>query len=260
VPLTSIPLLTFLYTLRDVRAHPMSSPEPETPKTLPSHITPPAPTFDKTGLFLLISSLLMVLFSTTPSSSAHPIVQHIALLLGASSLAFFVYHQLLLTPHPILALHLLQSRTVLFGCILTFLYFLAFCLYIPYLFTYLVVAQDLSISEATNAGLVYLFASVIFGLLSSLGMKLLRRYKQLAVVGAVVRALGSMTMLILTRPDVGVVGTFAYQTFAGAGMGVGSWVVQVGVQAAVDSSGKLCPLSGSSDKYLSFFRSLLTHP
>lgn len=40
-------------------------------------------------------------------------------------------------------------------------------------------------------------------------------------------------MLVLTNPLTGKWQTYGYQAFAGAGMGMGSWVVQVGVQAAV---------------------------
>lgn len=224
VPLASLPLLIHLWSTE--RYHELCSSGHDKPTITEE--------FDMTGLVLFATSLSLIFFSTTPPSSHITyILQSPALALGTILLLTFIYQQVFLAPIPILALRHLSDRTILAGCTTTFLYFLSFSIYQPFLYPYFVISEDLSISSATNASLIFMFSSTTFGLLASLALKYTQRFKWLATSGTIVRTLGSMAMLYFCHPTTGKWQTYSYQAFAGAGMGMGSWVIQVGVQAAV---------------------------
>lgn len=237
VPIAAIPLLLHMWFVE--RNQSLHAKLYESPNPLTESINNKAEDeqLDVFGLALFAVSLSLIFFSTAP---AHSILtqqlQPPALLVGGTLFLIFVYHQIYVAETPILDLRLLYNRTVCAGCLVTFFYFFSFSLYQPYLFPYLLIAENLSIGSATNASLIFMFASIIFGLAASYLLKLTCRYKWIATSGTFVRFLGSIVMLSLTSPHTGKWSTYTYQAFAGAGMGIGSWVIQIGVQAAIAQS------------------------
>ncbi|RDW66369.1 hypothetical protein BP6252_10004 [Coleophoma cylindrospora] len=234
VPVSGIPLLLSLY-YREKRA--ARHQRPQTPKShSPSIPKASFMQFDIIGFLIFTIGLAFILFSAayaTPGSySTSSIVIGV---LGFILLIIFCYYELHVASHPILALDLARDRTVACGCILAFLLFGGFAIYQPYFYSYLVVSRDASPSIATNLGLVSLFVSVIAGLIASAAVKFTKRYKNIMILGVVIRIVAASLLLFFTTTTSSLTNLTTAQFLVGIGTGMGGIIVQVGVQAAVSA-------------------------
>jgi MFS family permease len=139
------------------------------------------------------------------------------------------------TPHPLLPLALVKSRTFCAGCALGFFYFAVFYIAVqPYFYSYLLVALNLPVSRAGPITQTFSFASTIAALLASLIIRRLSapRPRPFILTGAVLYTV-AITVLLHTRTRAA--STFALvaaQTMLGAGAGLMHVATQLVVQAA----------------------------
>lgn len=181
----------------------------------------------------------MAVLSSTAYSVYKATVLYIILGCGSAIvLCIFVRYELGISDNPLLNFHLAKYLTVSASSIMIFCYWFAFTLYQPYYYTYLVIAQDMPITTATNAGLSSVFSATACGLAISIVVKYTGRLKWVLRCGAIFRIIGGLALLLSINSRTIIPRTFAAQIFYGGGLGFMAVVVNTAVQAAVNPAGK----------------------
>ncbi|KAI9678923.1 MAG: hypothetical protein M1829_001908 [Trizodia sp. TS-e1964] len=142
-----------------------------------------------------------------------------------------------LSPHPILSLALIKSKSVISGCGIAFFYFMAFYLSVqPYFYSYLQVVLDTSITTAGQITQTFSFTSTISAILTSLAIRRLKRYRPVILTGTVLYTLGLSLALLHRVEGSSLVGLVSTQICLGIGGGMLQVPTQLGVQASVQAA------------------------
>ena len=192
---------------------------------------------------MLLLGLSLAVLSSTAYSVYKATALYIILGLGSAIvLCIFVRYELGIFENPLLNFHLAKDRTVAASSIMIFCYWFAFTLYQPYYYTYLVIAQDMAVTTATNAGLSSVFSATACGLAISVVVRYVGRLKWILRFGAAFRIIGGLGLLFSISPRTTVAQTFVAQIIYGGGLGFMAVVVNTAVQAAVTPAGIFPPI------------------
>ncbi|KAK9377522.1 major facilitator superfamily domain-containing protein [Lipomyces chichibuensis] len=137
---------------------------------------------------------------------------------------------------PLLSLRVLKNRTVRCGCVTIFFYNMAYNIFQPYFFSYLMVSRDTNTDSAGKIVLIFSFAATISGILASFLMKHSSRYKQWLLIGIPIYQLSIFSMQFSRLPTSLTAIVALSQALAGVGGGMLSLASQVGVQASCNQS------------------------
>ncbi|EEH40178.2 siderophore iron transporter mirC [Paracoccidioides lutzii Pb01] len=194
---------------------------------------------DVFGLLLLSAGLALILIPITLAANAknkwkNSSIISMVVVGGVCLLVFPLWESSKrVAPHPLLSLHLLKQRTALAGCALAFFYFMAFYSSVqPYLYSYLQVVQDQSVTTAGRVTQTFSFTSTIAAVSISFVIKATRRYRIFVTSGCCIYIFGLFLMFFCNKQGASVPSTFAIQTIIGLGAGFLNVPVQLGVQAS----------------------------
>ncbi|KAK9459969.1 major facilitator superfamily domain-containing protein [Lipomyces oligophaga] len=249
VPLAASPLLITLFqNQRRARQLGLLPKHDWSGQTLLSVAKSISNALDIIGIILLTAACAMVLIPLTLSSTTatHWHDGRIwGLLIGGTVLFFvFVGWELYLATlaeanpydttrlRPLLSLRVLKNRTVLAGCVTIFFYDMAYNVFQPYFFSYLMITRPISTDSAGKIVQVFSFAATASGIAVSLLIKWSGRYKRWLLIGIPLYALGILTMHYSRVPGSHNFFIVLSQLIAGIGGGSLSLPSQIGVQAS----------------------------
>ncbi|KAK4625138.1 MFS siderochrome iron transporter C [Fulvia fulva] len=130
-----------------------------------------------------------------------------------------------------------KNRTLMAGLALSFFYFMAFYLSVyPYFQSYLLVVQDLPLTQAGRIVQTFTFTSTITAIIISFVIKYTKRYKIYIVIGTVVYVIGLGLMIIYRTEESTPRTIIATQVFLGIGGSLTHVPAQLGVQASASHS------------------------
>ncbi|KAI1826205.1 siderophore iron transporter mirC [Xylaria intraflava] len=140
-----------------------------------------------------------------------------------------------LSPHPLIPLELLKSRTFCAGCAIGFFYFTVFYLSVqPYFYSYLLVVQRQSIVSAGHITQTFSFSSTVTAIVVSLLIKYTRHYKFFVTFGSLIYLLGVGLMIRYRTMNTSVGSIVGAQIAVGIGGGMLNVPAQLGVQASAN--------------------------
>ncbi|KAL3452782.1 major facilitator superfamily domain-containing protein [Aspergillus insuetus] len=194
---------------------------------------------DPVGLILFAAglSLLLVPFTLAASSSDRWGATHIIVMLviGPVSLVAFVVWEIWGAKWPLLPLHLLKTRTVIFGVIASIIDYTALYLLQNYIITYELVAANLSTTTATNVFVIIPFMGPIGQISAGFLVKYTKRYKWIVVSGYGLTMLGLGLSYRYINGHDHMAALVVSQIILGFGSGVIN-TMQTGMQASVSQS------------------------
>ncbi|KAL3486111.1 major facilitator superfamily domain-containing protein [Aspergillus germanicus] len=194
---------------------------------------------DPVGLILFAAglSLLLVPFTLAASSSDRWGATHIIVMLviGPVSLVAFVVWEIWGAKWPLLPLHLLKTRTVIFGVIASIIDYTALYLLQNYIITYELVAANLSTTTATNVFVIIPFMGPIGQISAGFLVKYTKRYKWIVVSGYALTMLGLGLSYRYINGHDHMAALVVSQIILGFGSGVIN-TMQTGMQASVSQS------------------------
>ncbi|EIN11465.1 MFS general substrate transporter [Punctularia strigosozonata HHB-11173 SS5] len=192
---------------------------------------------DLGGLFLLCSGAAMFLLpltlaAQTPSAWRTPWVGTV-IALGVLSLAALVPYEKYVARHPVVPVRYGRNRSIVMSCVLAAVDTAGFSATHVYLYSWSVVAHNYSARNATFLVYTNGVTQCLTGIVAGALMYRYRRYKPLAVAGALVRLVGYALMLRLRGTTNPASELFLVQLVQGVGSGFVQQVAVVAGQVAV---------------------------
>jgi MFS family permease len=137
-----------------------------------------------------------------------------------------------LAPRPAVPFRLLKDRTVAIGCLISFLYFMAFylCVY-PYYYSWLLVVNNTGIVASGHILNTFSFSSTVTALVVGILIKYTKHYKFYVTFGACLYVLGIGLLYHYRQPGTSVSTLVGLQICMGIGGGLITIPAQVGVQS-----------------------------
>ncbi|KAK7203000.1 major facilitator superfamily domain-containing protein [Myxozyma melibiosi] len=208
---------------------------------------------DLLGILLFTSACSMVLIPLTLSSTlaTHWHDPRISGLLIGGTILFIIFivwelylakraeldpHSNTTRPRPLLSLRVLENRTVRSGCVTIFFYDLAYNIFQPYFFSYLMVTRPMNTDTAGRIVQIFSFAATVAGITVSLLIKRSHRYKRWLLMAIPIYQIGILTMHFTRVPNSHTFFVVFSQVMTGAGGGLLSVPTQIGVQASCSHS------------------------
>ncbi|KAH6901467.1 siderophore iron transporter mirB [Coprinopsis sp. MPI-PUGE-AT-0042] len=152
------------------------------------------------ALFLLPFSL----YSYQPQQWKSPMIISM-IVFGVVFLVAFVVWEKYFAPKTFVPYHLLTDRTVLGACILAAALFVSFYIWNAFFFSFLMVVNGLTLTEASYIGNIYSIGSCLFALVVGILIRWTGRFKWLALYfGVPVTILGVGLMIHFRQPDVNI--------------------------------------------------------
>lgn len=180
------------------------------------------------GMFLLPFTLA----GATPSRWSTPWI--IALIvLGAATLVGLVFYEGLVAKHPILPARYFKNLSIVLCCSMGFLDALGFQCTHTYLYTFVVIAQNMSPRNATFLNYTNGVVQCLCGIIGGLIMWKTRSYKWLMVAGTVIKLIGFGLMVRLRGSSNSWAELFVVQAIQGVGSGLIEIIIIVGAQIVV---------------------------
>ncbi|TFK64325.1 MFS general substrate transporter, partial [Pluteus cervinus] len=234
-----------------------TSPSAGTPTTAPPSSSPapaPAPTpttpiqklillshqLDILGLLLLASSVSLILLPLTLAQNAHNHWKNpsmIAMLVvGIVLIPAFGVWDSKYAKYPVIPKRFLVNRGVVIAAAIGMFDFMSFYLTFTYLFSFVIVVKPWPLLHATYFNQTQTVGLTVFGIAAGLGMRYLRRYKALLVIGLTIRLLGVGLMIHSRGANASDAELVWTQILQGMGGGFAAVASQVGAQASVPHS------------------------
>ncbi|KAH8887119.1 MFS general substrate transporter [Thozetella sp. PMI_491] len=182
------------------------------------------------GLALLL--LPMTLASSTPSQWKTPWLDAL-IAVGVVLLIALPFYEKFMAKHPIVPVHYFKNLTIVICLFLITTDSLGFGCSHSYIYPWSVITHNFEPRTATfyifTNGVMQCFVGIIAGLI----MMYTRRYKYLAITGAVIRLIGYGVMLRLRGADNSTAELFVVQLIQGIGSGIMQTTMLVPVQISV---------------------------
>lgn len=195
------------------------------------------------GLLLLLAGVALILIPLTLAAAtkghwANPSVIAMLTVGGACLVAFpFWERSPKLAPRAFFPPTLYRNRTVLAGMAYAFFYFMAYYLSVqPYFYSYLLVVQDQSVTEAGHITQTFTFAATVTSILISFAIKYTKHYKYYVTAGSCIYLTGIILMLKYRTEGVTPAVLVGCQILVGMGGGLSHVPAQLGVQASASHS------------------------
>lgn len=192
---------------------------------------------DLGGVFLFAAGfalflLPMTLASTSPSQWQTPWLIALIIVGGLLLIGLAVYEHFL-AAHPIMPAHYFRNLTIVLCCILVTGDSLGMQCTHTYLYAWATVAHNMNARDATFYFYTNGVTQSLSGIMGGLFMAYFRRYKHLAIAGAVVRLVGYGVMIRLRGAQNGYAELFIVQLIQGLGSGIIQNSLLVPVQVSV---------------------------
>lgn len=230
VPVVSIPVLTTMF-VNKLKARRMGLQAGLAVKNFKKTVQH----FDFIGLILLTAGLVtLFLAATLVKTSADWSKPHVLgmIIVGPICLTLFPIWEIF-PKYPFLPFRVLRNRVLLTCCFFIALYFLAFYLYQPYYYAWLMVCKNLSVTAATNTSVTTTVSSTAGGLFTAIAIRYTKRIKPFIVVGACIYLLGLGLSYNYRQPYHSLAQFIVSQAVEGVGAGMLGSPTQVMVQAVV---------------------------
>lgn len=198
---------------------------------------------DVFGLLLLLAGVALILIplslaATTKNEWANSSV--IAMLVCGilCMIAFPLWERSpRLAPRAFFPPSLFRNKTVLAGVAYAFFYFMAYYMSVqPYFYSYLLVVQDQTVTNAGRITQMFTFAATVTSILTSFAIKYTKHYKYFVTAGSCIYLIGIIMMLRYRTEGTSVTMLVACQLMVGVGGGLSHVPAQLGVQASATHS------------------------
>lgn len=244
LPIAFMPLaLSLLLNQRKAAKRGLLPPSPFSGLTRWNAIKSFAIEMDFFGLLLLLTGVALVLVPLTLSSSMKGHWANASLIamlvVGVICLILFPFWERSpkLAPRAFFPPSLYRNRTVMAGMAYAFFYFMAYYLSVqPYFYSYLLVVQDQSVTEAGHITQTFTFASTVTSILISLAIKYTKHYKYYVTAGSCIYLVGIVAMLRYRTEGTSPAMLVVCQILVGMGGGLSHVPAQLGVQASASHS------------------------
>ncbi|KAL1301467.1 hypothetical protein AAFC00_005716 [Neodothiora populina] len=195
------------------------------------------------GLLLLLAGVALILIPLTLAAStkgawANPSVIAMLVVGGVCLIAFPLWEKSArLAPRAFFPPTLFRNRTVLAGMAYAFFYFMAYYLSVqPYFYSYLLVVQDRSVTDAGHITQTFTFAATVTSIIISFAIKYTKHYKYYVTAGSCIYLVGIILMLRYRTEGVAPAVLVGCQILVGMGGGLSHVPAQLGVQASASHS------------------------
>ncbi|KAG5355451.1 Siderophore iron transporter mirC [Yarrowia sp. C11] len=231
IPVLSIPVLTIMFRHK-MRARALGLESGKAVRNFRSTISQ----FDILGLVLFTGGLsllfLAVTLVKTSKSWGQPHVLSM-IIIGPILLILFPIWEKLYPKYPFLSFSALKDRTLITGCAVVALYSLAYYIYSPYYYAWLLVCKGLSVTAATNVNSVWVVGSTAGSLIAAPVIKYSNRLKPIIVVGGCLYMLGLGLTYRYRQPYHSLAQFIVAQAIEGLGTGMIQFPVLVMIQSVV---------------------------
>ncbi|KAH8109673.1 drug:h+ antiporter [Phellopilus nigrolimitatus] len=206
-------------------------------KTFLAGVRRTAGQLDLIGLVLLGAGVSLILLPLTLAVKAKNEWRNpsmIAMLVvGGVLLILFAVWDLCFASRPVIAPRFMRNRSVVLPSLIGFFDFMSFYLTYVYLYSFVLVVKPWSVLDATYFNQAQSIALTVFGFAAGVGMWYTRRYKNILVIGLVIRLLG-VGLMIHSRGALANTTELVFtQILQGLGGGMAAASSQVGAQASV---------------------------
>ncbi|KAG5355858.1 Siderophore iron transporter mirC [Yarrowia sp. B02] len=231
IPVLSIPVLTIMFRHK-MRARALGMECGKAVRNFRGTVAQ----FDIVGLILFTGGLsllfLAVTLVKTSKSWGQPHVLSM-IIIGPILLILFPIWEKLYPKFPFLSFNAMRDRTLMTGCAVVALYSMAYYIYSPYYYPWLLVCKGLSVTAATNTTSVWIVGSTAGSLLSAPIIKYTRRLKPIIVLGACLYMLGLGLTYRYRQPDESLAQFIVAQAVEGVGTGMLQFPTLVMIQSVV---------------------------
>lgn len=169
-------------------------------------------------------------------------------IIGGLCIVGFPFYEQLIPKYPIMSFRVFKKLDVTKSFLFIMFYYLAFYIYYPYFFSWLIVVFNLSNTAATNVSVVSTVASTASGTLGAFAVKYTRKVKWFIVVGSGIALLGVGLIYRFRQPG----STTAQMVVAQLIDGVGSGLLVTPNQVLVQSYCSHAEVAQTTALYLSF--------
>lgn len=195
---------------------------------------------DLGGMVLLTTGLAMVLIpialaGKTSNSWSAPWVPTL-LSIGVLLLVALVFYESRFATRPVVPPHYLRNASLVLSFIIGLLDAFAYSITHTYMYAWVTVSHNFRARDATFLTYTAGCLQVVTGLLTGWIMYRRRRYKNLLIIGVVIRLIGYGVMLRLRGTSNHIAELFAVQIVQGAGSGAVGTVVIVVAQVVVEKA------------------------
>ncbi|KAA8914943.1 hypothetical protein TRICI_002779 [Trichomonascus ciferrii] len=155
----------------------------------------------------------------------------VMVIIGGICLILFPFYEWKVPKYPIMSMHVFKNLDISKSFVFILLYYLAFYIYNPYFFSWLMVVFNLSNSAATNVSVVSTVSSTAAGVIGAILMKFTKNVKWFIVSGTGFAMIGIGLIYKFRDPTSTVGELVAAQLIDGVGSGLLVSPNQVLVQA-----------------------------
>jgi MFS family permease len=208
-PVVTLPL-SYIFWVNYRKAEKLNMvPKQPSGRTVWQSITHYAVEFDAFGLFLIIAGLALFLlpfslYSYQANGWRSAMIIAMIVIGGLLCIAFVIWERFY-APKTFIPYKLLADRTVLGACILSASLFVSFYCWNAYFFSFLLVVNGLTITEASYVSNTYSMGSCFWALIVGVLIRYTGRFKWLAVwFGVPVTILGVGLMIHFRQPDTNI--------------------------------------------------------
>lgn len=242
LPVCFLPFAISLYTnQRKAKSRGHAVPSSFRGLTLPEILKELWFDLDFFGLLILTTAISLILLPLTLAPSANGEWRNESMIamitVGVVTLVIFPFWETStrFAPKAFFPPNLFKNTTIIAGCLIGFLYFLAFYMSVfPYFYSYLQIVQNKSLVASGNITRVFSFSSTVSSIVVSLVMKYTGHYKFYATFGACIYLSGFGVMYYYRREDASTATLIGTQIMVGIGGGFLNVPVQLGVQASAN--------------------------
>lgn len=188
------------------------------------------------GGSILLSAGLALVFIAIPLASAHSDEwqkPHIIVMvvLGGICLIIFPFYEFRVPRFPIMSFNVFRNIDICKSFAFIFLYYMAYNIFSPYFFSWLMVVYNLSNTTANNVNVVLTVAATAVGMITSFVIKYVKTLKLFILAGSTVALIGLGLVYHFRRPWSTVGQLVAGQLLAGIGEGLETIPNSVNVQS-----------------------------
>lgn len=206
-------------------------------RTVPQSILHYAIELDVIGILLLVAGLALFLLPFSlysyQTNGWHSSMIICMLVFGIVILILFGLYEKLLAPKSFLPMSLLFDRTVFGSCVYAGIAFLSFYCWDAYFYSFLLVVNNESVTDANYIRNIYSIGSCFWGVVVGLLIKGTGRFKWVALYfGVPISVLGVGLMIAFRQPDVNIGYIIMCQIFIAFGGGTTVICQEIAVLAA----------------------------
>lgn len=230
VPVVSIPVLTIMFRHK-MKARALGMACGKSVRNFRETVVQ----FDVVGLVLFTGGLSLLFLAVTLVKTSKSWTQpHILsmVVIGPVLLVLFPVWEMY-PKYPFLPFHVMKDRTLVTGCVFIGLYSLAFYIYYPYYYPWLLVCKGLSVTAATNTSVTFTVASTASSIAAAAIIRYSRRIKPVIFAGGCVYILGLGLTYHYRQPQHALAQFIVAQAVEGCGSGMLQSPTLVMIQSVV---------------------------